>query len=127
LEAEAVLYILKQVDNGLWKHISSDMVRLEIESIRDPELRGRILETLPPASDIIEISDEMMEAARRLGTFGIKPADAVHLAAAGACRADAFLTCDDRLLKAAIRIASRVPVRVSNPVSWVAEYEIKNA
>ena len=43
LEAEAVLSVLKQVDNGKWNLVSSDTVIYEIHKTTDEERRDRLL------------------------------------------------------------------------------------
>lgn len=55
--------------------------------------------------------------------IGIKPADALHVAAAEELNADVFLTCDDRLLRAARRNRKKLNVNVANPLGWLQELE----
>jgi predicted nucleic acid-binding protein len=51
--------------------------------------------------------------------FGLKPLDAAHVAYAESARCDAFVTCDDRLLRHARR--AQLAVRVMNPVEYTEE------
>jgi predicted nucleic acid-binding protein len=97
------------------------MAVVEIDATADAPLRRRMLSMLPPSADIMPIEEALMRRAAEIGGLGIKPADAVHVAAAEALRADALLTCDDRLLKAAARHFRQLGVRVCNPVTWIDE------
>ena len=65
-----------------------------------PPRRGRVADLLPDTGAIIHLSTSIIHRARTLEAYGLKAADAVHVAAAEAAEADVFLTCDDRLLKA---------------------------
>jgi len=61
---------------------------------------------------------EVYKLARTLQkTANLSAKDAVHLACAVHSRADFFLTCDDRLLKPAKRLA--LEVEVLNPVDYI--------
>lgn len=47
----------------------------------------------------------------------------MHLAAAERINADVFLTCDDRLRKAAQRHRTKLRTEVENPLTWLNEVE----
>jgi predicted nucleic acid-binding protein len=85
----------------------------------DDQRQPRILSMLPPKSDILPLNDLLFHRAQELQQYGIKPADALHVAAAESHQADVFLTCDDRLLKAARRNKRLLGIRVDNPVTWI--------
>ncbi len=123
LESEAVLFILQRIDSGTWTHVTSEMAQIEIGSIKQPELRKRILSMLPPTDSIMHLDEPTLLRAQVLEALGLKGADAVHVAAAESLAADVFLTCDDRLMKAAARHAKDIRVRVVGPLAWVKEYE----
>jgi hypothetical protein len=55
--------------------------------------------------------------------LGFKPADALHVAAAEAMRADVLLTCDDRMVKTGRRNRSRLRVIIANPLAWLKEQD----
>lgn len=122
IESEAVLWIMRQVDAGRWRHVSSDMVIAELAAMSDSERQARILAMLPPAAAIMRVTPAVIDRAAELQRLGIRAPDAVHLAAAEAQKADVFLTCDDRLLRVARRQRRRVRVAVTDPVSWVKEH-----
>ena len=77
----------------------------------------------PPRTDIIPVGGPSFRRAAELELLGIKPADAVHVAAAESQRADAFLTCDDRLVNSANRRGNKLGVRVANPVIWIHDHD----
>lgn len=120
LEAEAVIFLLQQVDQGIHHHVSSEMVVLEINAAGG-ELRRKIMAMLPKSSDIIPLSDAIFRRAAELQKLGLKAADAVHVAAAEGWDADVLFSSDDRLCKIAKRNAQAIHVTVINPLSWVQE------
>jgi len=121
LEAEAVALILENCSRGPWKHVSSVMAMIEISQNPDLEVRRKVQELLPSASDIIDIDDALVRRGQMIEAMGFTRADAVHVAAAESHGADVLLTCDDRLLKAARRSRRRLAVVVENPVAWLEE------
>jgi predicted nucleic acid-binding protein len=60
------------------------------------------------ASDVVDVLPFTIETADRFSliraTTAARPADAIHLAAASAAKADVFFTNDDRLLKLRLQI-----------------------
>ncbi len=55
--------------------------------------------------------------------MGFKNFDAMHIASAQLANADVFVTCDDRLLaRANAYDAPSLPLRVLNPLAFVAEH-----
>ncbi len=76
---------------------------------------------LLPPRDRIRLSAAMFARADGLAKLGFKPADALHLAAAESATVDVFLTCDDRLLRRASRMRTRLRVLVANPLNWLKE------
>ncbi len=97
------------------------MALIEIAAIKDSLRQRRVKQLLPGPSAIIPLTSTLMRRAERLGSRGFKPADAVHVAAAEAAGSDAFLTCDDRLLKVSKRLRIALTVRVENPLAWLKE------
>ena len=55
--------------------------------------------------------------------LGLKPADALHVAAAEEAGADVLLSCDDRFCRTAQRHAKQLRVMVRNPLDWFDEVE----
>ena len=113
--------ILARVEAGDWIHVSSTMAVREINAGSDLERRDRVLEMLPGASGIMEVSDAVLQRGEELERIGLHSADAIHVAAAEAQQADAFVTCDDRLLRVARRHERRFRVRVCDPMTLMRE------
>jgi predicted nucleic acid-binding protein len=123
LEAAAVGMILERIDEGQWAHVSSEMARIEIVANPDPQRRARVQLLLPEGRDIVMLTPAIFTRAAALETLGLKPADAVHVAAAEAVPADVLLSCDDRFCRTARRRQNKLRVRVRNPLDWLQEVE----
>jgi predicted nucleic acid-binding protein len=123
LEAAAVGMILERMDEGRWMHVSSEMARIEIDAIPDPERRARVQLLLPEAARIVMLTPAHFARASTLELLGFKAADALHLAAAEDAGADVLLSCDDRFCRTAQRHAKRLRIAVQNPLSWLNEVE----
>ncbi len=121
LEAEAVTLILQRFDDGLAGQVSSQMAEIEITANTDPIRRQRVRALLPARTAIMVLTPAIFRRAQALEAMGFKSADAVHVAAAEQAEADVFLTCDDRLMRTARRLASRLSVKVANPAAWLRE------
>jgi PIN domain-containing protein len=119
LESEAVTLIFEGIDALKWEEASSRMVEIEVSAIADEIRRRRVLELVPQGR--IGLTTSVFDRARELVIRGFGAADSVHLAAAEYAGADVVLSCDDRLLKRARRIADELKVRVLNPVDWLKE------
>jgi predicted nucleic acid-binding protein len=122
MEAEAVLLILERCEVGDWTQISSGAAALEIDAIKDRKRRARVRQLLPPRLDRVTLDTGTFRRADELQSLGIRPVDALHLAAAE-MSADVFLTCDDRLLNASRRSPGLIRIRVHNPVDWLKEID----
>jgi predicted nucleic acid-binding protein len=123
LETEAISIIMERFEEGRWLHLASDMAVIEIEATPDAKRRRRALSLLPDRSEIAPLDEAIWSRATECEAMGFKPADAVHVAAAEAMRADVLLTCDDRMFKAGVRNRTRLHVGVANPLSWLKEHE----
>jgi predicted nucleic acid-binding protein len=121
LESEAVTIILDAIDAGRWEQVSSRMAELELAAISDDVRRRRVLQLLPLSR--IELTSAIFDRARVLIGLGLHAADAVHVSAAEAAKADLLLTCDDRLLHLCRQIADNLNVQVANPVDWLKEQD----
>lgn len=71
--------------------------------------------------DYVPIDNDIQVRAQIVVQYGFHLFDALHLACAESGAAEIFLTTDDRLLRAATRVAQRLGVRVVNPLVLVAE------
>ncbi len=116
------------MDQGNWEFIGSQMVQIEVEAIPDSVRRSHVLLLLPEPEKLVRLTDADFRRAEKLESFGLKPADAVHLSVAERMGADVFLTCDDRLLRAAIRNQRQINLKVANPLTWLGENQnVENA
>jgi predicted nucleic acid-binding protein len=123
LEAAAVGMILEKVDEGRWIHVSSEMAQIEIAANPDPKRRARVHLLLPETGKIVKLTPAVFTRAAALESFGFKPADALHVAAAEDAAADVLLSCDDRFCRTGQRHAKRLRVVIQNPLNWLNEVE----
>lgn len=123
LETEAISIIMERFEEGRWLHLASDIAVIEINANSDVYRHRRALSLLPDRSEIAPLSDAIWLRAMECQDMGLKPADAVHVAAAEAMQADVLLTCDDRMLKTGVRNRKRLHVRIANPLSWLEEQD----
>lgn len=100
---------------------SSEMANIEIDAITDAARRARVQLLLPDRKAMLELTDDLFTRALELEKLGFKPADAMHVAAAKAMGADAFLSCNDRLVRLARRRRDELKVLVANPLDWLRE------
>jgi predicted nucleic acid-binding protein len=121
MESEAVLLILDHVEQGVYRMVASLASILELEECADVVRRERVAVLLALADIQPAITPRLKRRAAQIEKLGFHAFDALHLAGAETAAADVFLTTDDRLLKTAIRMASRLRVTVKNPLTWVAE------
>lgn len=121
LESEALTIIFDRMDKKFHRQVSSEMAAIEIAAMSDLDRRRRVRALLPPGRDIMPLNEAIFDRAKQLERRGFKAADAVHVAAAEALRADVLLSCDDRMCAAARRNAPALRVRVANPLTWLQE------
>ncbi len=121
LEAEAVLAILAQIENGEWDWVGSNVLEDEVEQIPDTQKLSRVSLFLDFVEKGISIGEKEVERAKNLEKKGFQLFDALHIACAESAKVDIFLSTDDRLLKLAKRLSNYLEVRVENPLIWVTE------
>ena len=121
LQTETLLVVVDYLDRGEWTWVSSDLVELEIDRIRDRELRERVRLFTPSLGELVPIEEIVRERGRVLEGLDFRAADALHVARAEAGAADVLLTTDDRLTRLAGRVSAQLQVRVANPLRWIAE------
>ena len=117
LETIAINAILKTIKSGRFTLLWSFMVEFENSLNPYDDVRIEIEMVLKLASEYVNMSDKILEAAKEMESVGIKPRDAVHLACAIKAKADWFLTCDDKLIKKARFIKD--DIIITNPVDFV--------
>jgi len=122
LEAEAVLGTLSLCDAGQIELISSEALVYESEQNPFPIRREHSYSVLAKAKTIVRVTASVKERASQFLHHGVKPLDAVHLALAGASKADYFCTCDDQLARRA-RCIRDLQVKVISPLDLIQEIE----
>jgi predicted nucleic acid-binding protein len=100
LESVAITEILALADSGKTILVSSQMAEIEIVANPDDTRRRRVMSLLPDRASILKLTRQQFARAEELGSYGFKPADAMHVAAAEALKVEVLLTCDDRLCRA---------------------------
>ncbi|MGD0464979.1 MAG: PIN domain-containing protein [Tepidisphaeraceae bacterium] len=121
MEAAAITYLLELIDASRLTDYSSEMAWVEVERMPDGDRRRKVSLLLPPNARIMPLSDDLLDLAETIREMGFDLADAVHLAAAQRLGVEAFVTVDDRVLKRAKRSASRLGVRVIDPMALLEE------
>ena len=119
LEAEAVAIVFQRFADGSCLHVSSDMVLIEVAAMPDLDRQRQVRAILPDSDDIIALSSGILRRAGELTALGFQPADATHVAAAEAQKADVLLTCDDKLVRRVRRVGGLLAVVVDNPLAWI--------
>lgn len=119
-ETEAIEIILKNFSTGDWHWIASEVLTFEVENNRNVSQRIQMQSQIAGAYINISIGEIEKTRGREIEKLGFKRSDAFHLACAESGHADVFLTTDDRLLRRAKRISSKLHVRVENPHEWLS-------
>lgn len=118
-ETEAIQIILKNFITGDWYWIASRALAFEIDNNRDLGQRLEMRSQMANAYINVSIGEKERTRSRDFEKIGFKRLDALHLACAESGNADVFLTTDDRLLRRARRLSSKLHVRVENPYEWL--------
>ena len=82
LESEAVTLLLERCEAGEMQHVSSEMATIELAAMPDVERHARVQLLLPHAKSLLKLTEDVFKRAEVLQKLGLKPADAVHVAAA---------------------------------------------
>ncbi len=120
-EAEAVVWLLAEVQQGRTIWISSEVVKRELRRTPTADLRLALLRLLELPHERVEASGAIVRRAEAFARLGLRSEDATHLACAEAAGVDAFLTTDDRLLRVVRRNVEMVHIPAVNPRAWAAE------
>lgn len=120
LESMALSAILKVIESGDAELISSSVIAYETS--RNPyEQRRRWVERVTQMAKVeVAVTAAIRRRAQELETAGIKPIDALHVAAAESIAADYFLTVDDRLIRRYRQLAD-AKLTATDPVTFVRE------
>lgn len=123
VEAEAILSIITLWEAEQLELVSSFALMFEAEQIPLSERRTYILEALSKANLFVGRSPSIEEQAKGFVDVGIKPLDALHLASAISAQANYFCTCDDRFLRRAKQVETRL-TKVVSPLELVTEISV---
>jgi predicted nucleic acid-binding protein len=124
-EAEAVAELVGFASSAENVWVSSVVLEAEISRNLDAERRADAESLLTFARDRVKLDHQIVERARVLQADGFSEFDALHVACAESAEVQIFLTTDDRLVRKAERMGTRLAVRVQNPVSFLEE--VRNA
>ena len=98
LEAEAVLSIIRHIEQNEWQWVSSDAVAYEIIKTPSKERQERLWSLESRATERIELTDTILQYAGAIQKLGFTTYDALHLAFALTAHVMYFLSTDDKLL-----------------------------
>ena len=99
LESLAFSLLLEAIEHGDLELIASTVILYETSRNPDELRRRWIQSVVMTAHEIFSIDETVRVRAKEMESMGIKPLDALHVAAAEAANVDYFVTCDDRLIK----------------------------
>ena len=119
MECEAVLSIIDNCKTNDWSYFSSDVLLDEILETTDNDKREKVLLLYHAAAEHIGFTETIFSRAKELEQFNVKSFDALHIASAEAAGVDVLLTTDRKLVNAAKRAGTLIPVK--NPLVWLAE------
>lgn len=123
LEADAVLGIVELCRTQEAELVTSDLLRFEIGKCQNVVRREYATDILQTAKVDICLTVGIRQRAYELESFGIKPLDALHIAAAETAEADYFCTCDDGILTKA-RSAPISTMKIISPVELITELNL---
>lgn len=123
LETDAYYLILENIKNAKYTMISSAVHLSEIKSIESDSIKSNLLSMLDKYSikPILEL-DVIRKRTDNLIDKGFGIGDAAHIAFAESS-ADYFITCDDKLIKKALK--SSLNIAVLNPVQFCVMKDLK--
>lgn len=124
LEAEAVLEILRHVQEGRLELIGSDVIEAELSVMPSSDRREKVLGLAALHTDFVQARQSERARAVGLAAMGISYMDALHIACAESGRCDAFLSTDDRLFAKLRDRRDDIMVRLANPLQWIAEVKL---
>ena len=119
LEAEAVLSILRHLEENTWAWVSSSVVLYEVNQIPNDDRKHRILRLCDKASYVIKMNEDISAISEKLKKLGFKTYDALHLACANVAGVDVFLSTDDKLVKKARNNKDLPNMLIDNPLKWI--------
>ena len=125
LEAEAILVILRQIEQGTHSWIASDALDIEIRRSPDKMRQERVRALASTASSHVKLGTIEARRAKEVGEMGFGAYDALHIACAESGKAEVLLTTDDKLIRRAAARSTELHIRVVNPLVWLTESGMK--
>ena len=98
--------MLEEVDTGEVVLVSSFVVEIEHDLSPLSGRREDVALIIDLAGELVRRHPAIFRRTEALERMGLKGRDALHLAAAEYARVDYFVTCDDKLLRRALRLGS---------------------
>ena len=122
LEAEAVLGIIKLIEEKKIELVSSEPLLYEISNIPNRIRKNYGLYILNKAVNFIKVNYKVEKLAGKFIEYGIDPLDALHLAAAEVSFSDYFCTTDDKLLRKTKAIKN-LHTKALDPIEFIKEID----
>lgn len=123
LEAEAIMTILFNCQNGIWQLISSDIVDSELNKMQNSPKKQMTKILADIAESKIKFNEKVEYKAAKYQQLGIDLFDSLHIACAEEGSVDIMLSTDDILVRKAKNI-SEIKIRIENPVNWFMEVSL---
>jgi predicted nucleic acid-binding protein len=122
METEAILGILAWCKNGHGELMHSVALQYEHDHHSQPVRKAFSHAILESVAVFVSMSEQVNILAKDYQRQGIKPLDSLHLACAVEGSADFFCTCDDRFLRRAKQLGTRM-TKVVSPLELFEEIE----
>ncbi len=120
LESEAVLALLDAPPSKI-EFLRTAALDLENEQNPMRQRAANVRLWLEGVPAVHPPDDALADRVRELSSVGFKSFDALHVASAEILSADAFCTCDDKLVATARQHATQLKVRVTGPIDLARE------
>jgi predicted nucleic acid-binding protein len=121
LEAEAARLFFEKISRNVnFILLGSDILKLEIQRIKDIQKKFWILPLTSLCREWIEESESIKKLAQEIFLkVGLLPRDSIHLASAISGKARYFLTCDEYFFKKSDIIENKYRIKVVNPIDFL--------
>ena len=118
LETEAVLIVLKDIQQGRHDMVTSEIIEVENENNPDTEERANVENLLRLAHRRVAMTAKEISRAEYLASLGFSAYDSFHIACAESGSADYLLSTDDKMVGLAAKHRGKLAVGVMNPVEF---------
>ena len=118
LEAEAVLIILKDIQEDRHEMVSSEILEVENTNNPDSEERNEVRNLLRLAHRRVAMTAKEIARAEELVAMGFGSYDAFHVACAESGGADYLLSTDADMIRLGNKHRGRLAVGIMNPVEF---------